>query len=75
MRSLQNSINAGKEEKALASISAAASLLYQYNQIYTDKDLEQMLLEIAQNSDTLQEMRKDLSGTKRNTVLFYDGVG
>lgn len=74
-RLVKNSINAGKEEKALASISAAASLLYQYNQIYTDKDLEQMLLEIAQNSDTLQEMRKDLSVTKRNTVLFYDGFG
>ena len=43
----QKSIQVGNEEKALAAISAATNLLYQYNQIYTDQDLEDMLLERA----------------------------
>lgn len=65
-------IGSGNAEKAMAAISVAANILYNYNQIYWDKELEDMTLELAQNSlpDPLPFEKEE---TKR--ILFYDGFG
>ncbi|OAA86946.1 hypothetical protein [Clostridium ljungdahlii] len=61
-------------EKALAAISACANILYEYNQVYEDDELEQMLLQIGKqiikcDSQIYNQLKNS------NTVLFYDSFG
>lgn len=60
-------------EVALQAISAGAQMAYMYNQFYTDKQLEDMLLEISQREIVLKAWNKHQSEYK--TVLLYDGFG
>lgn len=64
-------IESGKAEKAMAAMAVAADILYHYNQIYWDKELEDLALSLAQK--TLPEPPQ--GQPRENTVLFYDGFG
>ena len=65
----------GNFEKALAGVNAAADLLYQYNQIYTDKDLEDILLEIGRKEPLLKNLGENVCPVDSNVVVFYDRFG
>lgn len=71
----RKSINKKNYEKALASISSDAQLLYMFNQKYYDNDLENMLIEISDEIiDTIGiDYKKE--DTHEDIVLFYDGFG
>lgn len=69
---VRHCINKGKYEKALAWISACGNILYQWNQFFTDDDLEEMLFDISKRV-VKNQLNKD--STEDNTVLFYDGFG
>lgn len=58
--------------KAMAAISVASSLLYEWNQRYTDDYLETAVSMVAQttSTDEIHNMKP-----RKNTVLFYDGFG
>lgn len=65
-------------EKALAAISASADILYGHNQIYTDEELEQDLLQIAEKmfpNESISGSKTNYTITNRQNVLFYDGFG
>ena len=63
-------------DKALAAVSVGADILYTYNQVYTDGDLEQMLLEIGARFFEEEEPQNSYDpGKDSKTVLFYDGFG
>lgn len=57
-------------EKSLAYISSVAKISYDYNQYYTDEELESLLLQIADTKITHRFVNPD-----NNTVLFYDAFG
>lgn len=65
-------IEKGKYEKALALISVCGNILYQWNQYFTDGNLEEMLFKISKKIVKTQ-LKKEI--TEDNTVLFYDGFG
>lgn len=69
------SIKKGSYEKALSAIAVCAYVLYEYNQWYTDDELEEMLLYIGHKVVYVPD---DFCGRNHNsikTVLFYDGFG
>lgn len=69
-----NSIKKNNFEKALAAINVSANILYEYNQVYADDELEQMLLQIG--NQMINYDSQEYSKLKnRNTVLFYDSFG
>lgn len=69
-RIIDSSISKNKYETALIAIKMLANLYYEYNQIYTDIELENKILEI--NSKLLKKEDYDVD---KNCVFFYDGFG
>lgn len=61
-------------EKALKTVEICASLLYQVNQRYTDKTLENAIGEI-QKHILLNSSNKNSKYIKSDAILFYDGFG
>lgn len=72
---IAHSTNTGRYETAFAAISAYCWLSYQWNQFYTDDEIEWAAQELS------HKMLGDRTNSKRpynaasNTVLFYDGFG
>lgn len=69
------SVGSGDYDKAMAAIASAGWILYQYNQTYTDDELENLIDLISSKMgnkyyEILSRMHSD-----SNTVLFYDGFG
>ena len=64
-------INKEDYPSALELISLAGNLLYNYNQYYSDEDLEENIKVIAERilgKSTLDNLNED-------TIIFYDGFG
>jgi len=68
-------MNHAKYERALAAISSAAVVLYDFNQTYTDNELEDYLQSIADKLRSQYEPELTKILPKHNVVLFYDGFG
>lgn len=71
----RNAVKRKNYEKALAALSACASVLYAYNQRYTDDELEDMLLQIGCETVTISPSFIPATQKEVQTVLFYDGFG
>ena len=71
----RHAVDEGEFEKALAAVNATADLLYQYNQIYIDKDLEDILMEIGRKEPLLKKLRENVCPVDSNVVVFYDRFG
>ena len=71
----RSAIQKNNFEKALAAINAAADFLYQYNQTYADKDLENILLEIGEKELNLNTLSQDIGQVDNRVVVFYDRFG
>lgn len=71
----RKALQQGKIEKTLAAVNAAANLLYQYNQKYTDKELEDFLLQVGEIEPFLQELPQKIKMTHKKRVIFYDRFG
>ncbi len=70
---VSESINRQKYEKALATIAFMGNYLYQYNQFYTEDELEGYLINL---SDCLKkEFQIELSFRPSQNIIFYDGFG
>lgn len=70
---IKNALEKNDFEKALASISVCADLLYRWNQKYSDEFLEQSVEIIAK--ETRLAAIDNLSNVDENVVLFYDNFG
>lgn len=70
-----NSIKNKCYEKAMASIASSAYVLYQFNQKYTDYELENYVEVIAQKIKVKYEERLQKYKPEDKTILFYDGFG
>lgn len=74
----KNAIKRMVDEKnytdAIHFISKLAWELYEYNQYYTDADLEQWLMQAEKNIE-LPERKKGRKCGEKKRVLFYDGFG
>lgn len=57
-------------KQALSAIETASKLMYNFNLIYTDDDMENMLSQIGQI--VLKRNNKIKSPVKNNRVIFYD---
>lgn len=68
-----SSLNKGDYERALAAVSAGSTLLYLWNQKYTDDFLEKAEVEISKR--TYSEDFNFLKKASKDTVLFYDNFG
>lgn len=69
----KSAIDKGNYNKALASISFMGEYLYQYNQYYTEDNLEMLLCDI---SDKLKfKWNRANFEDSSDTILFYDGFG
>jgi len=64
-----------KYEKALAAISTCANILYEYNQMYTDSELEDMLLTISKVVQPFSANSERREQNSKKKILFYDGFG
>ncbi len=64
-------IATGQHEEAMKLMLSLANILYEYNQTYTDDELEGALKEIAQSMGGAVRWQQ----SEENTVLFYDGFG
>lgn len=75
-RICMKALDKGQYEKTLAAVSAAASLMYAYNQEYTDDVLETVVKQVSRKllGETSSLCQKD-SPNNEKTVLFYDGFG
>ena len=71
MRISIDSVNKGRKEKALSSLGAFCSIQYSINQVYTDKQTEDLISEISKKLVTIP----DEYNPDQKTVLFYDGFG
>lgn len=71
MRIADNAINKGKYNLALSALSAYCNIQYSINQVYTDLDAEDLVLQISQKIVKVPEYYQG----EKNTVLFYDGFG
>ena len=71
----KKSIVKGKYDKALASLSACADVLYEYNQRYKDDEIEDMLLELGDKIISVPDDFKPKNIKPVKTVLYYDGFG
>lgn len=71
----QKSILNHNLEKALAVVNSAATFLYQYNQTYTDKDLEDILLDIGRKDQELKMLPQNIGMIDERVVVFYDRFG
>ena len=70
MQVVKNEIEKKNYEVALTAARTLSGIYYNYNQIYTDKEIEDELLEIR---DVILE--KKPYKTDKNCVFFYDGFG
>lgn len=71
----KTSIKNNKLNRCLASVAFSAEYLYQYNQYYTDDDLEGYLCQVA---DKLKEKNRYAKFNKQeceDIILVYDGFG
>lgn len=57
-------------EEAIESLKIAAKLMYNFNLVYTDDELEKMILNISKN--IFQNISNKEIERKSNTVVFYD---
>lgn len=71
----QKSIQKGDLDKCLASVAFAGEYLYQYNQYYTDDELEGFLCNIANKLKISNNLAKFEKCECQNVVLVYDGFG
>ena len=71
----KKSIVKGKYDKALASLSACADVLYESNQRYKDDEIEDMLLELGDKIISVPDDFKPKNIKPVKTVLYYDGFG
>lgn len=62
-----------KYEKAMAAIAVYASLSYNWNQFYTDDEIEETVCELS--DAVLGEMPKEEWHINDDRVMFYDGFG
>lgn len=63
-------------EKALAAISVCGNILYDFNQVYTDEELESMLKKISTGILGGNRSKESMHiSHSSKTVLFYDGFG
>lgn len=71
-----------KYNKAIAALTAASDLAYNYNQVYVDIDMENLVGELA--TELLNNKLIKVTKQKKDnladflpakTVLFYDGIG
>lgn len=60
-----------KYELALSALSAYCNIQYKVNQVYKDKEAEDLVMEISKK---IMEMPIDYEAQKK-TVMFYDGFG
>ena len=60
-------------DRSLAAISASADILYKYNQVYMDEDLELLAMEIGSKLANKYKLKSFSVNHVSNTVLFYDG--
>lgn len=67
---IKDNIDRSNFEIALTAAKTLADIYYKYNQIYTDKELEDNLLQIRDAIIDKQEYETD-----KGSVLFYDGFG
>lgn len=69
------SIKRDKIDKAMKLIKSVAYSFYDFNQVYTDDDLENYSYNISQKLKVKYQGRLDKYSFDFNTVLFYDGFG
>lgn len=74
-RIAKQALNKANYEKALASISVCAHILYDFNQVYTDEELESMLKKISSDSLGENKSKRPNNSDSKKIVLFYDGFG
>ena len=70
-RNIFKSFDKKKYETCLTAISVYCNLQYQLNQIYCDKDVEDLTIELSRC--ILPEIKEYVAD--ENTILFYDGFG
>lgn len=71
-KDIQSEYNKQHYENVLRMISICADLLYEYNQYYSDLELEQILSSVS------KKIMGDTCGSEKlsnKTVFFYDGFG
>lgn len=66
------SIKNGEYEKAIVAISSCANILYQWNQLFVDDNLENKIKILANNLVKKNFNKKE---SNADTVLFYDDFG
>ena len=74
-RLIISSISKGKYEVAFNSLETVARILYDFNQVYTDSDVERELLDISSFYKLQYKHNLDIYKKKDNVILFYDGFG
>ena len=74
-RFVEKEIAKGKYEKAMAAISIAGEIQYQFNQEYVDTDLEKNISLIAKKIKPRYENKISELKVKEKNILFYDGFG
>lgn len=70
-RTIPSKIINREYEEALASVEHLAFISYQYNQYWTDEDLERYLIQIDAGLNPDNNSYEPID----NTILFYDGFG
>ncbi len=74
LKSIANrSYEIGKIERTLQAVSACSEILYKYNQVYKDDELENLLLKISEKLVKLDNPKSHSNNKK--IVMFYDGFG
>lgn len=73
-RTAEQAMKKGNIPTAMASIAVAADILYHYNQIYWDPQLEEMTVNLSEKCLELPPLSEEKADGPRR-VLFYDGFG
>ena len=69
------SLGKGKTERALACLAACSQVLYDYNQVYTDRELEDAAKALGNRMREEHREALDAYEPTAGKVLFYDGFG
>ncbi len=72
---MRRSLEKGNIEKAMAAVSAACEMLYYYNQVYIDDDLEAGVYETGRKLKAMFGKELESYHADDKTVMFYDGFG
>ena len=72
---MTHSLQNGKYERCMASISVGCQILYEYNQYYMDPDFEDGVVQVAEGIRPIYQKEIEAFYKEQNTVLFYDGFG